>query len=565
MINADRPPEKEYLPNPTNDERHELLKNSLIKVGRPEDYENILDLLSPPPDITTYAPTGSFKNRRVAIVGGGSAGMAAAFELRKLGFDITVFEAENRRIGGRVYTHYFDRERKLYGELGAMRIPVSHEISWHYINLFKLKTVPFVQMDPNAFYYIRGKRVRRDPEGINMVQKIYPQFELTQRERDTPWPKLYNQVANHFLSTLTPEIRKQFLMISPEYSPQYEAIMNISEHQALEMFGLSREAINLVTSAMPISGALSDSSYETTLNEGYSMDFSNLYRIDGGMANLPVSFYRSLTSRYPREYGNISQDSLGKVTWMGGTYVTGVHESKDNKGIVLGYRRGTGAEIIYDSFDYGICAVPMSLLREANIKPLFSGRKMEAISRVRYVDAQKTLLLCSERFWERQGIRGGSSSTDEIIQMVSYPSDHAFCNPDKTGCSSEDPGVLLASYSILQDAIRLGNALPVIRYRIINRLVEEVHGLPEEYLSSRVMAAKTVDWNREMWAQGAFSYFLAGQKKDFLYVSTMPEYNNRVFFAGEHASTKNAWIQGALQSGMLAANNLAYHAVRQRR
>jgi monoamine oxidase len=125
--------------------------------------------------------------------------------------------------------------------------------------------------------------------------------------------------------------------------------------------------------------------------------------------------------------------------------------------------------------------------------------------------------------------------------------------------------VLLASYNFLQDAIRLGNAIPVLRSRLINRLVEEVHGLPEDYLRSKVLAAKTVDWNREMWAQGAFCYFLAGQKKDFLYVSTMPEYNNRVFFAGEHASTKNAWIQGALQSGMLAANNLAYHAVRQRR
>jgi monoamine oxidase len=398
-----------------------------------------------------------------------------------------------------------------------------------------------------------------------MVQKIYPQFELTQRERDTPWPKLYNQVADHFLGTLTPEIRKQFLMILPEYSPQYEAIMNISERQALAMFGLSTEAIHLVMSAMPITGALSDSSYETSLNEGYSMDFSNLYRIDGGMVNLPISFYRSLTSRYPKEYGDIPQGALGKVTWMGGSYVLGVHEANDNKGIVLAYRKGTVSEILYDSFDYAISAVPMSLLREAYIRPRFSGRKMEAISRIRYVDAQKTLLLCSERFWEKQGIKGGSSATDEIIQMIAYPSDHAFCNPDTTGCSPEDPGVLLASYNFLQDAIRLGNALPVIRFRLINRLVEEVHGLPEDYLRSRVLAAKTVDWNREMWAQGAFCYFLAGQKKDFLYVSTMPEYNNRVFFAGEHASTKNAWIQGALQSGMLAANNLAYHAVRQRR
>lgn len=258
------------------------------------------------------------------------------------------------------------------------------------------------------------------------------------------------------------------------------------------------------------------------------------------MVNLPIAFYKSLTSQHSKEYGEISQDSLGKVTWMGGTYVTGVHKSDKNEGIVLGYRKGARSEVLYDSFDYGNSAIPMSILREAEIRPLFSGKKMEAISRIRYVDAQKTLLLCSERFWEKQGIRGGSSSTDEIIRMIAYPSDHAFCNPNTLGYSPEEYGVFVASYNVDQDAVRLGNTVPISRYRLINRLVEEVHGLPKGYLNSKVMAAKTVDWNRGMWTQGAFCYFLPGQKKDFLYVSTMPEYNNRVFFAGEHASTKNA-------------------------
>ncbi|CAG8774479.1 9098_t:CDS:1, partial [Racocetra fulgida] len=40
--------------------------------------------------------------------------------------DITILEYQDR-IGGRVYTHYFtddpDDERRLYGELGAMRLP----------------------------------------------------------------------------------------------------------------------------------------------------------------------------------------------------------------------------------------------------------------------------------------------------------------------------------------------------------------------------------------------------------------------------------------------------------
>lgn len=562
MININKPDGNEHLPNPTDEDRHYLLKNSLVEAGRPEDYENIVELLSPPPDITSYAQAGSFKKARVAVVGGGLAGMSAAFELRKLGFDITVFEANDKRLGGRVYTHYFDSEGKLHGELGAMRIPISHETSWHYINLFKLNTFPFVQIDPNTFIYVRGKRVRRGEKGANVVKSIYPQYELTQRERDTPWPELYFQVVKHYLSTLTPEIRKQFLMILPRYNTRYEELTNMSEHQAMQMYGLSNEAINMIEGIISISGALTNNSYETTLSHEYTMDFANLYGIEGGMAKLPFAFYKSLTSKDPGEYGGIPRESLGQVTWMGGAYVTGMHKSDRDGRLILGYRRGAGNKVTYDSFDYGICAVPMSILREAEIRPHFSGEKMNAINRIRYVDAQKTLYLCKERFWEKQGIKGGSSTTDEIIQMIGYPSDHSFCTPETAGCSPEEPGVLLASYNIDQDAVRLGNMLPIMRYRVINRLVGEIHGLPKGYLDDMILDSKTVDWNREMWAQGGFCYFLPGQKRDFLYVATLPEYDNRVFFAGEHVSTKNAWVQGALQSGMQAANNLAYHAAR---
>ncbi len=47
--------------NPTNEQRQEMIRNSLEVAGRPEDYENIVRLLSPPPDITNYAQPGSLK------------------------------------------------------------------------------------------------------------------------------------------------------------------------------------------------------------------------------------------------------------------------------------------------------------------------------------------------------------------------------------------------------------------------------------------------------------------------------------------------------------------------
>jgi monoamine oxidase len=98
--------------NPTDEQRHEMLKNALENAGRPEDYEFIIRLLSPAPDITNITAPGELRGVKVGIIGGGLAGMSAAYELRKTGADITIFEASNDRIGGRVYTYYFDPKGK---------------------------------------------------------------------------------------------------------------------------------------------------------------------------------------------------------------------------------------------------------------------------------------------------------------------------------------------------------------------------------------------------------------------------------------------------------------------
>lgn len=46
-------------------------------------------------------------NTEVVIIGAGLAGLTAGYYLTKDGIDVKIYEARNR-IGGRVYTHYFD-------------------------------------------------------------------------------------------------------------------------------------------------------------------------------------------------------------------------------------------------------------------------------------------------------------------------------------------------------------------------------------------------------------------------------------------------------------------------
>ncbi len=61
--------------------------------------------------------------RRVAIVGAGCAGMTAARELHRCGFDVTIYEA-SERIGGRLFTRDNPTGPEQTGmEMGAMRMP----------------------------------------------------------------------------------------------------------------------------------------------------------------------------------------------------------------------------------------------------------------------------------------------------------------------------------------------------------------------------------------------------------------------------------------------------------
>lgn len=575
-----------YQPNnPDDSVRHYLTRLALAEKGRVEDYSFILKEMAPPPDITGIAQPGSMKGLRVGIIGGGLAGLAAAFELRKLGLDITVYDALEDRVGGRVYTWYFDREKNLYAELGPMRMPVSHETLWHYLNLFKIDTRPFIQNNPNGFIYLQDVRVRNDPDGRNVMQAIYPKYDLAPWEQQVPWQRLLYHAYDAPLLRAGPNARSEILKVLPEYDPFtlfWDAVTNrrIQQYQ-----GLSNGAISLLTNFAPLAGQNLANSYLDYVQEVYSADLSFLYEIPGGIAKLPVSFYQSFQAKNGLlAYGNLPAEALGEVHYRQGCPVGGIHlDSSGRVMLTFTSRKNSGPETA--TYDYVICAIPFSTLRTVDIRPLFSNLKMQAIREVNYINAQRTLILFNRRFWEEGGpqeqIFGGASITDLPISQIYYPSDHAnrgkknwsipfqmdpYCHVDlqqeNTRSLARESGVLLASYNFGQTASRLGNMAPELRFREIKENIEAVHGLPRGYLDPLAVSHKTVNWDDEPWFRGALCYYTPEQKRLFSYASALPEYEERVFFAGEHISAKHRWMQGALKSGMEAANQLALAAAR---
>ncbi|MCR4435853.1 MAG: NAD(P)/FAD-dependent oxidoreductase [Clostridiales bacterium] len=567
--------------NPTDSERRFLGQYALWLRGRPEDFDFVTNLMLPPPDITSIAAPGSFRGIQVGIVGGGLAGLSAAYELRKLGFDITIFEALEDRIGGRVYTYYFDRERKLYGEFGPMRIPVTHETVWHYINLFKLPTRTFIQVNSNAVIHLRDVSVRNDPEGRNVQRYIYPEFDLNEWEKRTKWQDLVYRGLDRHLLEADPWVRSEILQVRPYYHPEILYWDSRNSRQMLESSRLSQDAINLVSDLTPLPGENLYSSYIDYIQESYSADLSFLYEIPGGLVKLPMAFYKSFMEQSHKDsYPDIPGQLLGKVAWKGGSRVTGISFNSDQEKVGIEYRNSHQRGALYEQFDYVICAIPFSTLRNIAVNPLFSHTKMQAIKEVNYIPAQKTCILFRNRFWEEgrpeEQIIGGGSYTDLPLTSIWYPSDHAAhcsgnirCIPgsmpyhslhipeDKSAGLSKERGVLIASYNFNLDTTRLANLPEGVRLNEIKRELEKVHCLPKGYLDTLVLDFKTVNWNTETWFRGALCFFTPEQKRIFSYAIAQPEYNNRVFFAGEHISAKHRWMQGALKSGMEAANAVA--------
>ena len=179
----------------------------------------------------------------------------------------------------------------------------------------------------------------------------------------------------------------------------------LSIGKALDNMGLSEGAIELISSVAPLLGSFYKNSYFEYLQEEYSVDSAYRYEIVGGLSKLPFAFYESLICKKPNCYYNISENELGGIFWRSGKIVTGIYKEESNNKVILEYKYGRNNECLKERFDFVLCAIPFSSLRNVDIYPSFSPEKMQAIKELNYVSAQKTILGVIEGFGKREPLR----------------------------------------------------------------------------------------------------------------------------------------------------------------
>src|SRR5437868_4938168 len=314
--------------------------------------------------------------KRVLIIGGGMAGLVAAYELMRQGHDPVVLEAQ-QRVGGRVYT-LRGFAPGLYAEAGAMRIPRVHDLTLAYCERFGLKLRPFVMGNPNTLAYIQG--IRTTIRDLNANPGIVD-FDLAEHERGRTYEDLWATATQEIHQLYAEEGEGALDRICAEYD-------RYSIRSFLRERGFSEGAIELY-GVMSFREANLNAAVIEQFREIIGRAFEDMQEIDGGSDLLPTAFYRELRGhiRFGHEVMAIEQDDHGVTlqvkTTSGKTTITG---------------------------DYAICTIPFSVLRDVETKPAFSRRKQRAIRQLNYNASTKILFQVQEPFWERtEGIVGGTT------------------------------------------------------------------------------------------------------------------------------------------------------------
>ncbi|MGO4889453.1 flavin monoamine oxidase family protein [Anaerobacillus sp. MEB173] len=456
--------------------------------------------------------------KKIIILGAGMAGLVSASLLKQAGHNVTILEATDR-VGGRIYTLKRDFRDGQYLEAGAMRIPNTHSLTLEYIKKFQLPINEFINSTPNDLIYVKGIRTRL---------RVYDQhpdilrFPVYPHERG----KTASELLQWAIKPVTDFVERDPIR-GWSWAIQELDRYSMDTYLRHNPFGrtLSSGAIEKIKVILTLEG-LMELSFLEILRELLVLFTPDItfYEITGGNDQLPNAFTDQL------------KDNIHY-----GLYVKKITQH-DNQVTVRAVHR------ILEPFkitgDLVIVTIPFSVLQFVDIEPRnsFSENKWKAIRETKYAGSTKTGIQFKNRFWEKQGLYGGQTLTDLPIKYVQYPSHNL---------GTDGPGVILGSYTWDDDAIPWDSLEDNDRLEYVLRNLARIHG---NQVYQDFQGGVSHSWIRHPFSAGAFTMFKPEQVKElFPYIST-PE--GRVHFAGEHASTAHAWIQGAIESGIRVADEV---------
>ena len=450
------------------------------------------------------------KKKKVLVLGAGLAGMTAAWELMQAGHEVSVVEARERP-GGRILTLREGFTPGLSAEAGAMSFNDNYFNLLHYLKLFNipyesLRNPAIRSPGGTSVYHLRGKRIVPENGKINWPYHLKPE-------------ELEGSITDRYVRPLVEgmdDARISNQLFTWAKSIDHKTLLQmVAERGASEG---AQEIIRVTTWYCDRQGRAAASWNLLPLLQ--SLSSKDVYSFPGGVDRLTTAFASKLGDRI--RYGQEVVEIKNKAD-----------------GVEVLVQNGSKVEALMA--DRIVCTIPFSVLKNIDISRVVSAFKKEIIEGLYYTPATRVFMEVSNRFWERSGETGTAMTDLAIGQVQKHPM-------IKTG--KEGERAILEGHSRGKDAIFLDQMSNEKRLQFCVEEMGKVHPGVKEFYEGGMSKS----WQHDPFSLGAHSLFLPGQITSWLPEIVRPE--GHIHFAGEHTSIYSGSMEGAIESGLRAAQEI---------
>ena len=456
---------------------------------------------------------------KVAILGGGVAGLTAAYDLTKAGVPCEIFEA-SPRIGGRIWTYDKFNSEGMYCELGGELIDTSHtevialahELGLNVQDL----TVDDKGLEEYCFYFGGRHYFEKD-----MVAAFAPLAAHFKKDIAGLYLDPKNPVVNY--KKFTPVAQKwdqitlgAYLDSKKDVEPWVREALKTAY---LGEFGLGPEEQGALNLLMMIG-----TETERDFKLFGSSDESK--RIQGGSSRLIEALDKALKGKVEIHLGH----ELVKI---------------EDKGANLLLTFKEEGRIATRTCPHAICTIPFSLLKrlEGFDQLPLSPVKRRAIQTLGYGLNSKMMLGFTKRTWRQ------STEQHSGVTGLTFTDLKSQCYWETSRAQPGKSGILtnfLAGKSTLTDQADGADSC--------------LDDLDQIYPGSKTAAdGKRVffNWSQYMWSQGSYACPRVGQMTTIVGCAEEPELSGKLLFAGEHVSEASmGFINGAIETAQAAVETL---------
>jgi monoamine oxidase len=448
----------------------------------------------------------------VAIVGGGVAGLTAAYRLVNAGVEVHLYEALNR-FGGRMWTKRDFNKDKMFVELGGELVDTNHS---DLLDLAKELDVGIQSLKEGEagvdFYHFGGKiytdedvvaafgplgqRIAADLEGIYDANE-----EFTEKARKLDSISLKDYLATAGVGSASWLAQ----MLEVAYVPEYGLDAD------------KQSSLNLIDFINP----------DTTKGFQLFGDSDEAFRVQGGNENLCAALHRAIATKAKLH----DNHRLVRI-------------ASEGSGIKLSFSNGKA--VVSPTYEHVVLALPFSILRDVEgIKKMkLSEEKQRAIQELGYGINLKAMYGFTDRHW-RQPAAGRT-----VFCNGSVYSDKSFQTIWETSRGQAGESGIITNFMGGSPAAQYGPDR-------IDSFLAEVDGIFPGLKAKHDGNKTMLNWSSMKTTRGSYSSPLVGQYTWVYAAAASAELDGHLIFAGEHTSSESpGFMNGGVESGNRAAKEL---------